>query len=229
MQLITCEDWTEQSTGHDHHETEYTFAQTNDPRVLAVIQRDEYAEIGQLYDGDAINPIIYVDHGYGLRFSNQAGYDGGEAEKMQAAYDHWGWGDATARRYLWIFHGIAAENANGGYDRSGNWIVATSTEYLKHIGTEDSDLPATYDEAREDCKAIAQDLEWALDGHVYGVGWAINEGRRLRDDEEIDLRDGNWEVDIQCWGFVGEEYAKREAAAFYSGEPSLPEMIVVPA
>jgi hypothetical protein len=220
MQLITCNDWTDETIG----ESEYKFAQTSDPRVLAVLQYDPHAQISELYDGDAINPIIYVDHAHGLSFSWVAGYDDGTAEKMQAAYDRWGWGDATARRYLWIFHGIAAENANGGYDRSGNWIVATSREYLEHIGNEPV---ATYDEAREDCLSIAKDLEDALDGYVYGIGHATLEERRLHDDEEINLSE--WSIEIQSWGYVGEEYAKREAADQVGYEVELPEMIEVPA
>lgn len=216
MDLITCDDWSEHTVGHD---VEYEYAQTSDPRVLAVIQRDNYAQISELYDGDAINPIIYVDHSYGLRFSHVAGYDGGEAELMQRAYDEWGW-NGTARRYLWIFHGIAAENSWGGYDRSGNWLVATSRNYREHI---EMDEHATYEEARQDCEVLAKDLAEALDGYVYGVGFATNEARRLHDEDDIDLNE--WDVEIQCWGFVGEDYAKRTAAAFEDGHPDLPDML----
>lgn len=220
MTLITCDDWTTQTIG----ESEYEFAQTNDPRVLAVVQRDPYAEIGQLYDGDAINPIIYVEHRHELDFSWVAGYDGGEAELMQRAYNAWGW-NGTARRWLWIFHGIAADNASGGYDRDGNWIVVTSRAYREHVGI--TDEPATYDEALEDVRAIQQDLEWALDGYVYGVGYATLEERRLHDDEEIDLSE--WDIEMSCWGFVGREYAHAEAASFGYEWPNLPEMIEVTA
>lgn len=219
MHIITCDDWTEHASGG----WEYEWAPTSDPRVLAVIQRDEHAEISELYDGDAINPIIYVEHVHGLRFNHVAGYDGGEAELMQRAYDEWGW-DGTARRWLWIFHGIAADNAPGGYDRSGNWIVATSREFREHVGI--TEEPATYDEALEDVAAIRDDLSNALDGYVYGIGWAVNESHRLHDDEDIDLDDG-WEIDIQCWGFVGEDYAKAEAASFADGNPRLPEMLPI--
>lgn len=220
MNLFTSTDWEEHTVGS----TDYQFAQTSDPRVLAVIERDDDAQISELYDGDAINPVIYVDHVHRLDFSWVAGYDGGEAELMQKAYDQWGWGDATARRWLWIFHGIAAENAHGGYDRSGNWIVATSNAYREHIGNEPH---ATYEEAREDCEAIAKDVEDALDGYVYGVGWATNPARLLHDDTDIDLDDGNWDINIESWGYVGEDYARQCAAAFECGGPSLPEMLPI--
>jgi len=218
MNLFTSTAWQEQTIG----ETDYEFAETSDPRVLAVIQRDNYAEISDLYDGDAINPIIYVDHVHGLSFSWVAGYDGGEAELMQRAYEQWGW-NGTARRYLWIFHGIAANNSSGGYDRSGNWIVATSRAYLEHVGV--TEMPQTYDEALEDVEPIRKDLEDALDGYVYGVGYATNEARLLHSDDEIDLDDGDWEIEIECWGFIGEKYAKESAAAFEHGTPNLPELI----
>ena len=214
----------EQSGGCNRMPDEYQWAKTDDPRVLAVIQRDHDAQISQLYDGDAINPVIYVDHSHRLRFEWVAGYDGGEAEKMQRAYDHWGWGDATARRYLWIFHGIAAENASGGYDRSGNWIVAVSNAYLEHIGNQPY---ATYEEARQDCEVLAKDVSDALDGYVYGIGWATNEARRLDDDEPIDLLDGDWNIEMECWGFVGEKYAREEALAQEYGSPKLPEMLTL--
>lgn len=215
--IITSTAWREQTIGS----ADYLFAETSDPRVLAVIERDDDARISELYDGDAINPIIYVEHRHGLSFDWVAGYDGGEAALMQRAYEEWGW-NGTARRWLWIFHGIAAENANGGYDRSGNWIVATSRAYREHIEAEPH---ASYDEAREDCKAIAQDVEWALDGYVYGVGWATNEARRMHTDEEIALED--WEINIECWGHVGEDYAKETAAGFEFGTPDLPAMLEI--
>jgi hypothetical protein len=203
---------------------EYEFAPTDDPRVLAVIERDNDAQISELFDGDAINPIIYVEHRHGLRFGWVAGYDGGEAAAMQKAYDEWGWGNATARRYLWIFHGIAAENADGGYDRDGKWIVAWSTAYQEHVGNQPY---ATYEEARQDCENLAKEVSYALDGYVYGVGYATNEARRLADDEEIDLLDGEWEISIECWGYVGEEYARKSALEFECGRPTLPEMLPI--
>lgn len=216
--LITSDDWQSESIGEDY----YDYAETSDPRVLAVTVRDTDYNMMELYDGDAINPIIYVKHRFGLQFSHQAGYDGGEAELMQRAYERWGW-DTTARRYLWIFHGIAAENATGGYDRDGNWIVATSRKFREHVGV--TKEPDTYEEALEDVIAIQQDVSWALDGDVYGVGYATFPERVLADDEDIDLTE--WEIDIQCWGFVGEKYARQSAADFEHGEPDLPEMLVI--
>jgi hypothetical protein len=213
----------EESRGCNSPPVRYQWAETEDPRVLAVIEYDDDARIDDLYDGDAINPVIYVEHHYGLKFRWVAGYDGGEAELMQKAYDQWGW-DGTARRYLWIFHGIAADNANGGYDRDGNWIVATSTAYRKHVGNEE---PASYAEALEDVAAIVTDLSDALDGYVFGAGYATNEARRLPDDEPIDLTDGSWEIEIQCWGFVGEKYARETALNFEDGRPDLPEMLPI--
>jgi hypothetical protein len=216
MNVFVSTEWQDYSRGDDY----FWFAETSDPRVVAVIQRDNDAQISELYDGDAINPVIYVEHRWGRKFSWVAGYKGDEAEVIQRANEQFDW--PIARRYLWIFHGIAAENAHGGYDRSGNWIVATSRVYREHIGNEE---PETYEEARQDCEAIAKDVSDALDGYVYGVGWATNEARLLHDDEDIDLTD--WDVNIECWGHVGEEYAKSTAAGFEFGDPRLPEMLPI--
>lgn len=216
MDITTNDDWQWAGDSYD-----VAFATTSDPRVVAVIERDTEQAIFELFDGDAINPIIYVDHRRGLKFSHEAGYDGGEAELMQRAYDEWGW-DGTARRWLWIFHGIAAENAYGGQDRDGNWIVATSTAFIEHIGNEPH---ATYEDARQDCMDMAKEVGYALDGDVYGIGYATAVNRVMDDGEPIDPTDVRWTMDIQCWGFIGEEYAQRSAASFEAGEPVLEEML----
>jgi hypothetical protein len=214
MNVFVSTEWQDYSRGDDY----FWFAETSDPRVVAVIQRDNDAQISELYDGDAINPVIYVEHRWGRKFSWVAGYKGDEAEVIQRANEQFDW--PIARRYLWIFHGIAAEDASGGYDNDGSWIVVSSPGYHQHIG---GTQPATYAEAREDCKPIAKDLCDALDGDVYGIGFATNEGRLLHDDEPIDL--SHWDIQIESWGYVGEAYAQREAAAFSCGDPRLSELI----
>jgi len=222
MTITTNDDWQWVNGGY-----ETAFATTSDPRVVAVIQREDDRSISELFDGDAINPIIYVSHRFGeLRFHHEAGYEGGdEAELMQRAYDEWGW-NGTARRWLWIFYGIAAENAWGGDDRDGNWIVATSNKYNEHVGNE---RYVTYEDARKDCEAIAKELADALDGQVYGIGFATNEARVLDSDDEIDLDSFAWITEIEIWGYIGEDYAKESAARFDGGEPMLEPMLELPA
>lgn len=218
MDITTNDDWT--WVGDDY---KVAFATTDDPRVVAVIERDDDSRtIAELFDGDLVDPMIYVEYRHGLSFNHQAGDDNGEAELMQRAYDTWGW-NGTARRWLWIFHGIAAENAKGGYDRSGNWIVATSHAFREACGLEPH---ATYEEARKGCEAMAKELGCALDGDIFGVGYATNEARVMDDGFEIDPTDGSWTMSTVCWGFIGEEYAKREAATFGYESPDLPEMLV---
>ena len=214
MHIITCHDWT------DTDDYKRAWAPTSDPRVLAVIERDEYASLDTLFDGDGINPILAVDsRGWGVRFDHVAGYDGGEAEIMTAAFERFG--NGTAQRYLWIFHGIAAEDA-GNY-QVGNYVVVTSKAAREEWGQED---PATYDEAREQCKPVADEVDKALDGYVYGVGFATLEERVLEDDEPIDLAD--WDINIYCWGFVGQEYAQLEAGdGGYGDLPELPELLTI--
>jgi hypothetical protein len=192
------------------------FATTDDPRVLAVIQRDDYAQISELYDGDAINPILYRERG---RAHWVAGYDDGSAETINWAFEQWD--DDTAERYLWIFHGIvfSARRAPGDYD--GEYLVVCSRKYLEHIGN----VPAlARADAEEDLIAISTDLQYALDGHVYGIGYAVF-AERVTDEEDVDI--DLFDIEMQCWGFVGEEYAKSEAAAMYE-EPDLPALLEFP-
>lgn len=214
MNITTNDDWQEAG--------EYMFATTSDPRVVAVIQRDDdVTSMKDLFDGDTINPVIYVDHCGSLSFTHAAGFDGGEADLMQRAYEQWGW-NGTARRYLWIFHGIAADNAWGGYDRNGNYIVATSRTYRENVGL---DEPTTYAEAVATVESMREEVSKALDGDVYGVGFAINEARVLKDDEPIDLEDGDWEISLESWGYIGERYAQEEAGSFASCSPDLPALL----
>ncbi len=61
-----------------------------------------------------------------------------------------------------------------------------------------------------------------LFGYVYGVGYAINMDRLSHEDE---IEYFEFEEEIQCWGFVGTEYAKESASSFEHGAPTLPEML----
>jgi len=232
-------DWqeAEKSAGCNVMPTQYEFAQTEDPRVLAVIQRDWDASVSEQLDGDEC-AIYYREYRGGWRLYHQAG----EVEdEIAAAYcnarDRFGYerysyiqrklvrtrwdDDEISARYMRIFHDtVVLSGITGGYDRSGDWVVFDTPAWRKRCGIEGG--PST-----EHIQGLADSLVQVLDGYVYGIGWATNEARRLPDDEPINLLDGDWEIDIQCWGFIGEDYAKESALAFEMGSPELPEMLEV--
>ncbi len=71
--------------------------------------------------------------------------------------------------------------------------------------------------------------EWqgALDGDVFGIGWATLEAHRL-DSEDDDFDYSDWSESIECWNFIGEDYARESAARWDAGTPDLPEMLEIP-
>ena len=92
----------------------------------------------------------------------------------------------------------------------------------EHIGHEE---PQTRDEAQKWVDSMTSEIANIADGDVYGIGWATFEERVMDDGEPIDLND--WNIETQCWGFVGEEYAKESAARWEAGAPELHPMLPI--
>lgn len=210
MPLITSTEWIEAIDDFEH-ETHY--AQTSDPRVLAIIEREADYPREFFMDGDCICPTYYLD------YRGDITYQGGDRDDDVA--DAWNRArrelsyEAT-KRYMWIFHGT---RFFGGIiepgDRDGEWIVFNTPQLRKNAGLPD-------ERALEDARSWGREVGKWLDGDVWSVGYAINEGRRLHD-VEIDFDE--FTVEIGCGGFIGEDYAKSEAAGFPDGEPKLAELI----
>ena len=208
------------------------YAETTDPRVLAVIERDNDASFSQCLDGDAIFPTYMVESG---RVRHIGGFDGDldfanrvvEArDRFQYAagyrYDglrieHVTKADEMLARWAWAFHGTAVHRGNYGYQNAYDILVLNTPGFREHIG---------HEEPQEFVDSMADEIEHIADGDVYGIGWATFEERVLDDGEPIDLDD--WNIDIQCWGFVGEEYAKQSAASWEAGAPELHTMLTFP-
>jgi hypothetical protein len=231
MNIITCNDWTDT----DDYQT--AWAPTNDPRVLAVIQRDSEASFSTNLDGDAILPVFLVDRD---SVDHVGGFDGDSASiasriveardrfRYAAGYRYNGLsahhidkGDAVLARWAWIFHGTTFHRGDYGYGHAYDVLILNTPEFRAHI--EDDGL-IDQDEAQKWVDSMSDEVRAIAEGEVYGIGWATLPERVLADDE-IDFDD--FEVDIQCWGYVGETYAKRSAGAFESGAPELPEMLSV--
>lgn len=228
MELITNDDW--QWAGQDY---KVAFATTSDPRVLAVIEREnEYG--GNHIGGDAYAPAFYIERGSvdeaGSTFTDDASRHIAERyAEARSRLVNWHYGrrgkyqldyERIVRRWLRIFHATTIDSASSSIDRGTEVTIFNTPTWREHIGG------VGPDPLREDCLAGDQE-SWkaALDGEVFGVGWASNVGRVMDDGETPNPLDVAWTLSTEVWGFLGEEYAKREAAGFEHGDPDLDPML----
>lgn len=225
-------------TGEWNYTDDYTkaYARTNDPRVLAVIERDEDVTFERSFDGDGIPAMFMVDRD---RAHHTGGYEGDEelAQRIVDARDRFRYGagyrynglthahisrsEEALARWAWIFHGTVFNRSEYGYGGAYDIIVMNTPEFRKHVGDERTDRETL----QRGVDAMAGEVEHVADGDVFGIGYATLEARVLEDDEAIEFED--WETTIECWGYIGEEYAMESAAAFEVGEPNLPEMLAI--
>lgn len=208
------------TTWHDANGYTTFYAETADPRVLAVIQLDQEP---QAPDGDALAPAYYLEHRYewtteragGVCHDDQSDAAASAyAEALTAFYGHRD-REQIAARYLRIFHGITALEMLS--DGSGARLMIFDTpNYREHTG-----MPLTLADPLE-----GERNEWRayLDGDVYGIGYAVNPERVTAETPIGDVWD-DFEVEIECWGFYGRDYAEESAAAFEMGTPDLAPLI----
>lgn len=233
MNITTNDDWTWEGDSFAR-----AYATTDDPRVLAVIERDDERSISSLLDGDAIPSIYGVEYcghwqadsiaGFGddgdlaqrvldarARFRGAAGYqyDGLSGDMIMKS-------EAMLTRWLWIFHRAAVTFT--GY-QGEDFMVLCSRDYQDHIDW----THVAREDAQEAADVTAGEVDKICEGEVFGIGYAENEGRRLDEPFDTDDLDTEWTVSIECWGLIGEDYAKSEAATFTYGDPGLPEMLPV--
>lgn len=236
MDITTNNDW--QWAG-DHYQV--AFATTSDPRVLAVIEReDEYG--GGHIDGDVYAPAFYFERGRkSAAGSTFMDHDSEEIAEVWATaryyfvnYHYRKAGrrpldyDTVTARYMRIFHNTTVAEVSSSIDRDSTVYIFNTPTWREHIGWTDEYAAQQPVDIRLTDEVLAGDVDsWqaALDGDVYGIGWATNVGRVMHDDEEIDPRDVAWTMNIECWGFLGEEYAKEAAARFECGTPDLEPML----
>ncbi|UDL15464.1 hypothetical protein SEA_PEPE25_89 [Microbacterium phage Pepe25] len=218
MDITTNDDWT-----WVDGESKTAFATTSDPRVLAVIEReDEWG--GNHIDGDSYAPAWYFDTWREELTDAGSTFRDSASEHIMSRL-----ADARYRfrvnhkpfevveRWLRVFHGTVLEQVKSTIDRDTQVIILSTPTWREHVGG------VAGDPLRKD--ALGEDVEaWqaALSGEVFGIGYATNESR-LMDGDEIDL--DAWTVDIVSYGYLGEEYAKRSAADWECERPELPEML----
>ena len=230
MDIKVTSDWTFDS------DYKRGFARTSDPRVLAVIERDDEYGDGNI-DGDVYAPAFYWDRrNGGIECAAGSTFMDDEslhiAERIVEARDRFmyalmPW--ATVERYARVFHGTTMAQVTSTIDRDAQVFILNTPTWREHCGIgEFAEVVTTTSEERAATNYLEGDVkEWqsALDGEVFGIGWATLEERRLEDDEEIDL--DAWDIEIQVWGYIGEDYAQESAARFDAGTPDLPEMLAV--
>lgn len=197
------------------------FAATDDPRLLAVIERLNDPEPP---DGDAFAPAAFVAYRHGWDFDPvKTTFTDPEAFRAcELARNFYGSGDPRIERYLRAFHGIREIRtiSSSTYQGGDVLVILDTPAFRKHVGTPDDYEGSIIDGDVEAWQAY-------LDGDVYGVGYAVNESRVIDDGEPVALDDGSWDVDIQSWGFYGEKYAKETALRFDYGRPDLPQMLSI--
>lgn len=250
-------------------EYKVAFATTSDPRIVAVIEREEEYGGGHI-DGDVYAPAFYIDRfarkeAAGSTFTDSASDD--IADRFIEASQRFNYrfrrpGDILAR-FMWIFHETQVETVDSSIDQNARVYVFNTPTWRAHVGITETQInrftvtsvtgpgegfieeeieASTAEEAKtlhmsahheigrritsaSRASVIDGDVEsWkaAMDGDVYGSGFAVYE-ERVTDEEEIDLLDGNWDITIACWGMLGEEYAKGEAFSYET--PTLPALL----
>jgi hypothetical protein len=174
-------------------------------RVVAVIQNDEDA---QAPDGDAYEPAL-VGGGWAVRDYDACGSVFEDPDVLEAfllACNHFGVlpsaanyeDDGIVARYMRIFWDTVFAATGSSSDQYSNVIVFSTPAYREHVGQSSSVKTASVEPG---------DWQHYLNGDVFGIGWAI-----VPADHDLDLYglDG-LDVQMQVWGFYGEEYARASA------------------
>ena len=185
----------------------HAWSETDDPRVFAVITRDDERWATDLLDICEFDPVIL-------------GYEYGSRASLTIA-NHWHGADsACAERYDLAEHFVRARRYFGDGDQLDRWtrlyldrvpvfvsssvdryswavVLLTPEDAAKHRGSED---------------ATVATVRAVLDGEVFGAGVAVLPDRVAPCEVEVDeVLDA---AEMECWGFIGEEYAKGEALEY---------------
>lgn len=201
------------TTGDWQYHNDYTMATaaTDDPRVFAVIERDEHPEMPY---SDLEPPVYALDYRWGRAVDY---VDGDEMADVAEAYgrarDYFGpahplrhRAEELTRRYLRIFYG--AEYHEFEPNRGDFYVTFLTREMVP------GQIPFEW--------YAGTVSEWTAyaTGDVWGVGYAV------LTDEQVEAGVGpeDAEIEFTCWGFYGEHYAREEAEEFTYGWPELPPL-----
>lgn len=186
------------------------WAETDDPRVLAVIQRDDMADSPN-YDS---TPPTLIGYEWGSRadFTTIGGKSNAPDAWLRARKE---WDEDTADRFVRIFYGVRhVHYLRSSIDQYVWAVVFDAADWREDMGIEpDTELTS------ED---LTGEVQAYLDNDVYGIGYAVNEGR-VTDETPVDF--STFVPELVCWGFYGEKYAMESAIAFEHGRPDLDTLL----
>lgn len=193
---------------------EVAFLETDDPRVVAVLHVDHD---GQAPDYDAQAPTVLL-HGYGSRAESSV--IGGKSDVPDAwlrAFRH-SYDAEFADRYVSMFYGAKAHHVSSCIDQYAWGVVFDAPDWRADMGiAPETELSWTN---------VAHDVSAYLDGEVYGIGYAVLESRVTDEIPVLELWDEFYaNLEIQCWGYFGDDYAAQAAADFEAGRPNLPTLM----
>lgn len=217
---------------------------TDDPRLIAVIERDTEPSVPY---GDALCPAYYIEYNGHRYEANSAGevYRDGESDdfasrwcearerfREAAGYTYNGLSghmiaksDAMLERWALIFHDTRFDTENT-YPNDGSILLLLDTPtYRHHVGRDTSENGATIHKTwstDELFKGEREEWRAFFDGEVYGIGYGVC---MARVDDETPVEECDFEDNIECWGFYGDDYAKESALRFDAGQPDLPTML----
>lgn len=204
------QNWHEGDASPTYMPGERQYRATDDPRLLAIIER---SSSDTAPDGDGYAPAYRADYRGGWSLDRAgSGFDDEEAaEAVARAWDSWGAYSETAGRFLRIFHGVTVHELSG--PSQGDLLVILDTPAHREL-TGGSGTSDEYTKGDRDA--------WRayLDGDVWAIGYAVNPLRTTHD-EPVDLDD--WTVEIESYGYYGEDSA-REAALGLDGGPTAVEL-----
>lgn len=207
---------------------DYAYAETSDPRVIAIIERDNDATEPPYDDGQA--PTLYgYDYGSRANYTPVDRADTGIPDAYIKAIEVFD--EDTAQRFLRIFYGVTAYHyIRSSHDQYSYAHVWDAPAWREHNGipTPSTETPTPIVFTRDQ---LAGEQSAYLNGDVYGVGYAVNPARVTTETpigiDPLNDPSFDWELTIECWGFYGDEYAKETAAEFTYGEPQLPAMLPI--
>ena len=179
------------------------YAETSDPSVLLVIKRDLYPTAP---DGDCYAPAYWwkwIGSGWRYDKAGDTFTDDTVIEAYVEARSRFGYD--TASRFMQIFYDTALIRVNDSGDLP--LLIFNTPAFRDYVGIDDTTIAALEGD-RHDWQAY-------LDGDVFGIGYAVSETRTTTE-TPVDLDDvlQNWEINIECSGFYGEEWAKSEAESY---------------
>lgn len=186
---------------------QHAWSETDDPRVFAVITRDDDYRATDLLDVCELDPVIL-------------GYEYGSRAELTIANHLHGADNTCAELYISAEHFVRARKHFGDGDRLERWArlylvrVPVYVLSLVDLYSWAVVLLAPEDAAKH---AVSEDgtvaeVRAILDGEVFGTGAAVLPDRVApREVEASEVIDA---AEMECWGYVGVEHAQDDALEY---------------